>query len=386
VRYVGTRGVGLFQNANRNPFVKTLVNGIPNWEGTGVNMPSFASLLPPGTTPLVCADNSATPFVNESTCNGRILPLAGITERRNSAFSIYHSMQARYNGRFFNNSLNLSAAYTFSKTLDNAQEIFAIDDASSFPQNPFCAVTCEKGRSNIDRPHAFSLSFIYDIPFMKEQHGFVGRALGGWQVNGVYVLTSGEPYTPGQFFNGSVYGANQSYITAGDRPFNGNPNVDPRLVGISQLDAALLFGVDVQNINGFYSMNVLNQTANNPVPTAVPVSPNDVRFIVNTANAARIFGTPFGNVGRNVLRGPKLNQLNASLFKNIKITERLNLQLRGEAYNVLNHPNPGYGVNQAGYLPDFFVEDAGVPGSNFADKGDIELARRVIQVGIRVVF
>ena len=221
---------------------------------------------------------------------------------------------------------------------------------------------------------------------MKEQHGFVGRALGGWQVNGVYVLTSGEPYTPGQFFNGSVYGANQSYITAGDRPFNGNPNVDPRLVGISQLDAALLFGVDVQNINGFYSMNVLNQTANNPVPTAVPVSPNDVRFIVNTANAARIFGTPFGNVGRNVLRGPKLNQLNASLFKNIKITERLNLQLRGEAYNVLNHPNPGYGVNQAGYLPDFFVEDAGVPGSNFADKGDIELARRVIQVGIRVVF
>jgi outer membrane receptor protein involved in Fe transport len=387
VRYVGTRGVGLFQNANRNPFVKTLVNGITNWEGTGVNMPSFAGLLPPGITPLVCTDNPATPFVNESTCNGRILPQAGITERRNSAFSIYHSMQARYNGRFFNNSLNLSAAYTFSKTEDNAQEIFAFDIASSFPQNPFCAVTCEKGRSNIDRPHALSLSFIYDIPIMKEQRGFVGRALGGWQVNGVYVLTSGEPYTPGQFFNSSVYGANQAYLTQGDRPFNGNPNVDPRLVALSQLDASLLYGVAVQNVNGFYSLNALNsQTDASGNPLAVTVTPNDVRFIVNTPNAARIFGTPFGNVGRNVLRGPKLNQLNASLFKNIKVTERLSLQLRGEAYNVLNHPNPGYGVNAAGYLPDFFVEDAGVPNSGFANNQDIELARRVIQVGIRVVF
>jgi outer membrane receptor protein involved in Fe transport len=386
VRYVGTRGVGLFQNANRNPFVQTLVQGMPNWFGYGINMPSFANLLPPGITPVSCSDNPATPFVNESTCNGRILPQAGITERRNSAFSIYHSMQARYNGRFLNNSLNLSVAYTWSKTLDNAQEIFAIDDASSFPQNPFCAVTCEKGRSNIDRPQALSLSFIYDIPFMKEQRGFVGRALGGWQVNGVYVLTSGEPYTPGQFFN-SLLGANNAYITAGDRPFVGNPNADPRLVAIDQVSANLFFddpangfSVPVTNVNGFYSLNALNQGS------VVPVSPNDVRFIVNLPNSARIFGTPFGNSGRNVLRGPALNQLNASLFKNIKINERLSLQLRGEAYNVLNHPNPGYGVNAAGYLPDFFVEDAGVPSSSFANNQDIELARRVIQVGIRVVF
>jgi outer membrane receptor protein involved in Fe transport len=386
VRYVGTRGVGLFQNANRNPFVQTLVQGIPNWEGTGIDMPSFAGLIPAGITPLSCSDIKATPFVNESTCNGRILPQAGITERRNSAFSIYHSMQARYNGRFFNNSLNLSAAYTFSKTIDNAQEIFAIDDASSFPQNPFCAVTCEKGRSNIDRPQALSLSFIYDIPFMKEQKGFVGRALGGWQLNGVYVLTSGEPYTPGQFFN-SLLGASQAYITAGDRPFVGNPNADPRLVAIDQLSANLFFdnpdagfSVPVTNVNGFYSLNALNQGS------VVPVSPNDVHFIVNLPNSARIFGTPFGNAGRNILRGPALNQLNASLFKNIKINERLSLQLRGEAYNVLNHPNPGYGVNAAGYLPDFFTEDAGVPNSSFANNQDIELARRIIQVGIRVVF
>ena len=225
------------------------------------------------------------------------------------------------------------------------------------------------------------MSVIYDIPFKKDQHGVLGKILGGWQVNGVYVLTSGEPYTPGQFFNG-FYGLGNTYLTSGDRPFETNPAIDPRQVGISQLDAALLYDdVDVLNLNGFYSLNALNSTGN-----AVVVNPSQVHYILNLPGSARIFGTPFGNTTRNSRRGPALNQLNASLFKNIKISERWTLQLRGEAYNVLNHPNPGYGVNQAGYLPDFFTDDAGVPNSNFADKGDIELARRVIQVGVRIIF
>ena len=380
VRYVGTKGVDLFQNVNGNFFVGPLVNGIPNWFGTGVNMPSFANLLPAGTKAQVCTDIAGT-FPNEGTCNNRLLPQAGITRRTNDAFSNYHSMQSRYNGRFLNNALTLGAAYTFSKTIDNASEIFAFDIASANAQNPFCLTTCEKGLSQIDRPHAFTMNFLYDVPWMKEQHGFVGHLLGGWQVNGVYVLTSGEPYTPGQFFNGSVYGLGNAYLTSGDRPFIGNPNADPRKVAISQLDAALVYGASVQNVNGFYLINALNSTGQEVV-----VTPNDVKYIVNTPNAARIFGTPFGSAGRNIERGPALNQLNASLFKNIRVKEGLTVQLRGEAYNVLNHPNPGYGVNAAGYLPDIFVEDAGVETSNFAEHKDITLARRVIQVGIRIIF
>src|ERR1044072_8727999 len=108
---------------------------------------------------------------------------------------------------------------------------------------------------------------------MKEQQCVIGHLLGGWQVNGVYVLTSGEPYTPGQFFNGSVYGHRHSFLDSGDRPFSGNPNVDPRLVGISQLDAALLFGAPVANINGFYSMNALNSNGGAPPRRPPPPTP-----------------------------------------------------------------------------------------------------------------
>jgi hypothetical protein len=218
---------------------------------------------------------------------------------------------------------------------------------------------------------------------MKSQEGFLGHVAGGWQLNGTYVLTSGAPYTPGQTFN-SLFGLGNTYLTSGDRPFVGNPNVDQTKVGISQLDAAVLYGAPLTNVNGFYSLNALNSTGD-----VVSVTPNDVRFIFNGPGAARIFGTPFGTAARNSLRGPKLNQLNFGLFKNTKITETIKVQFRMEMFNALNHPSPGYGVSvpgTGGFVPSNDVGNAGVDGSGFADNGDIELNRRVIQFGLRIVF
>jgi hypothetical protein len=280
-----------------------------------------------------------------------------------------------------NDNLSVGAAYTWSKTIDDASEIFAFDIASANAQNPFCINQCERALSQIDRRHAFSANFIWEMPWYKEQRGFVGHLLGGWQVNGVYTLVSGEPYTPGQFFNGSVIGLGNTYLTSGDRPFVTNPNADPKLVGISQTDAFLIFGAPLNNPNGFYSFNEINLNGN-----FVPVNASQVHFVANLPGAAAIFGTPFGNAARNSLVGPALNQLNLGLFKKIKIKERLQLELRAEAYNFLNHPNPGYGVNGNGYLPDFFVEDSSIPLSSFAQNSDIQLSRRVLQFGLRLSF
>lgn len=386
VSYVGTHGVALFQSINANFFTGPLVNGFARSRTvagvtTTINFPSFAALLPAGTQAQVCVNDPLTVFVDESVCNGRQFRQAGVTTRANTAQSIYHSMQARYAGRFMKNALSLNASYTFSHTIDNASEIFAFADIGSpNAQNPFCINQCERANSNLNRPHAFSLSFIYDVPFMKEQHGFVGHLLGGWQLNGVQVITSGNPYTPAENTNG-VYGLGNTYLTAGDRPFVGNPNVDPRQVGISQIDAFFTLGAPLANQNGFYNLTTRNQTG-----AWVAVTPNDVNLIINGPGAAKIFGSPFGSMPRNYLRGPAINQLNLSVFKNIKVGERMRLQLQATAINFLNHPNPGYGTNANGYLPSIVPENAGKSGIGFAEFKDISLARRVVQFGMRLIF
>ncbi|MDT5123961.1 MAG: hypothetical protein QOC96_3443 [Acidobacteriota bacterium] len=393
VRYVGTHGVGLFQNINGNFFVGPLVNGFTvTRNGVTRTFPSFANLLPPGTTAQVCADNPATPFVDESACNNRQLPQAGVTIRANTSQSIYHSMQSRYNGRFFKDSVSLGLSYTWSKTIDDASEIFAFtggDILSASAQNPFCINRCERGRSGLDRPHAFSSSFIWDVPYFREQRGILGHLLGGWQLNGTYIVTSGAAFTPGQTGNGTI-GLGNTYLTAGDRPFLANANADRRQVGITAIDARLLFsGAPLPPANGSGDLLLYSLTQINATGQYVPVTLNDVKYVFNGPGATRLFGTPFGSAGRGIERGPIFNQLNLGVFKNIKVFERLTVQLRGEAFNALNHPQPGIGSAVTGgttALPTINVNSAGVPGAAFGETANQTFARRVIQVGLRIIF
>ncbi|HKZ78921.1 MAG TPA: TonB-dependent receptor [Pyrinomonadaceae bacterium] len=395
VRYVGTHGVGLFQTVNRNPRFGSLFRGIPgqeipfdNEDGfVVVDFPAFPQFIPNGAVPVTCTNIASTPDI-ESACNDRLLAGHGrISARENTAQSTYNSLQARYNGRFLNNSLTFGASYTFSKTIDNASEIFADSEASVNAQNPFDIGRAERSLSSLDRPHAFAANFLYDVPFMKDQHGILGHILGGWQINGTQIVTSGRPFTPAQFENSSFLGAGFSYLpdTAGEplRPFIGNPTADPHLVAISQVDAAFMFGIPASDLNGFWSYNELNRSF-----STVAVTPSQVRFILNGPGAARIFGTPFGDMPRNYLRGPAINALNLGVFKNTNVTEGIKIQFRAEFFNALNHPSPGYGDGSlaGASLPDIFIGDASFEGSAFADKRDMELNRRVIQFGLRIIF
>jgi hypothetical protein len=393
VRYVGTAGVSLFQNVNANFFIKPLITGPGPFSGatggqntgTAYSFPSFANLLPAGVTFQTCTNIAATLFVDESTCNGRQFPTAGVTVRDNGAHSTYHSMQTRYSGRFLKNALSINGSYTWSKTIDNASEIFAFADiGSANSQNPFDRGNGERALSNLHRKHAFSANFIYDVPLFKDQRGIVGHLLGGWQLNGVQVSTSGNPYTPFETTNGS-YGLGNAYLTSGDRPFIGNPNAPANTVAMSAIDVAVLFkdapaGI-ANNSTTFYSVNTHNQGGG-----WVPVATNQVRFIINGPGAAKVLGTPFGTMPRNYLKGPGINQLNMSVFKTTKIGERVKMQFQASAFNVLNHPNPGYGVNANGYLPNITPENAGLKATGFADFGDIRLARRVVQFGFRFIY
>jgi hypothetical protein len=400
VRYVGGRGVGLFQSINRNPNLSTLANGFTSsgFGDTVFTFPAFSSALG-GVTPITCVNDPATPD-NEGACNGRILPQGLLRSRENTGFSTYHSLQSRYNGRLFK-QLTLGFAYTFSKALDNASEIFAFGE-SAFAANPLNIGAPEKSISGFDRPHAISFNFIHDLPMFKEQKGFLGKALGGFQLNGTYIIASGAPFTVTQF-SGFGFGlpgyqdnAFQGTFAGLDavRPFLANSQAPGNAVAITDVDASYygFFGVDadgnplpfIPSPTGFYSLNVANtQLDANGNPVLTPVNFNDVRYILNGPGAAMRFGNPFGNVPRNNQRGARLNQANFGIFKNTKFKERFNVQFRAEFFNIFNHPNSGYGVAGANTFFDNILEDA---GTTFNERGEATLSSRVVQFGLRFVF
>ncbi|PWT79821.1 MAG: hypothetical protein C5B44_06280, partial [Acidobacteria bacterium] len=200
VRYVGNHGIGLFQSLNRNPQFNRIVSGFTSAGvgSTSFTFPGFPNLVG-GNTPVTCTDVAGTPD-NEGACNGRLIPGRGlIRSRENTATSSYHSLQARYNGRL-RNQLTWGGSFTWSKALDNASEVFSFGEGFT-AANPFDTTKTEKSISGFDRPFAGSSNFIWDIPYFKNQKGFVGHLAGGWQINGTYVLASGRPFTVSQFFN-----------------------------------------------------------------------------------------------------------------------------------------------------------------------------------------
>jgi hypothetical protein len=401
VRYVGNSGHGLFQTVNGNPRIDNLVNG---FNFAGFSFPGFPSLAN-GNTPLTAAQCPAAPTTppqdNTAACLGRIIPGRGLIRvRQNSGSSNYHALQSRYNGRLAN-QLTLGASYTWSKAIDNASEIFSFGEIA-IASNPFDLTNAERGLSGTDRPHAGALNFLWDLPFMKNQNGFAGKLLGGWQVNGTYILTSGRTFTPSQFFNSVGVPSYQDVGFSGTffgfdnvRAFAGNPNAPRDSVGISDIDAFIFFAeAFVPSPTHYYSLAALNASCqpDGSGCNFVPVNENDVRFILNLPGSAKYTGNPFGNIARNSERGPALNILNLGIFKNTKIGERVNIQFRAEMFNALNHPNPGYGVAGEDDLPDTFLEDAGLYGLGgnnrigFNDKRAMELSSRRVQFGIRIIF
>jgi outer membrane receptor protein involved in Fe transport len=391
VRYLGTHGVGLFQNRDANPRIDRLANGFTRVVGgQTITFPGFPNLVPQGVTPLSCVDNTATRD-NEAACNGRILAGRGITtETGNHAQSLYHSLQANYNGRLFN-QLTIGSAYTLSKAIDTTSEVVGLASAGSFSQAAFNITASERGYAGFDRRHVFSVNGIWDIPAFKDQKGVIGHLLGGWQLNSVYLISSGRRYTIANGFNNTLNALGvpvySQQVTADRfRPFFGNGNADRTQVGITGIDVLLgaaAFGWNTAGVSPTTALYLLNDL-NNGVVT--PVSKTDVYAIINGPGSTLLFGNPYGDIPRNSEVAPRINQLNAGFFKTTNINERVKVQFRAEVFNLLNHPQPGYGttfVNAT--FPDRNAINAGFQ-DGFNDFGGIEYARRVVQFGLRVVF
>jgi outer membrane receptor protein involved in Fe transport len=392
-RYVGSHGVGLFQTINANPFIGTLVNGFNRTyfdpvssSNKTMSFPGFPNVIPSGIRPLTCTDNPATPD-NEAVCNGRIYPFGQARERINGAQNIYHSLQLRYDGRLRDVTYGLT--YTWSKNLDNASEVFnfAGGNTITVAQNPLQLTGIERSYSGFDVPHSFTANFIWDFPFMRDQRGILGRIIGGWQFNGILRVQNGVRFTPTMPLGRNPYedsGFMGAFIASLShfRPFAGNPSAPPNSVGITDVDACLFYGrcgtqggqpILRTSSTGYYRFgDLLNNVF-------TPVSPNDVRFIINAPGAAVKFGTPLGTLARNTQTTDRIEVFDFSIFKNFKITERFNLQYRLEMFNALNHPV--FGANTAGVPASVSLDNR-----NFYNFQETSGGRRVISMGLRLRF
>ncbi|MDQ1611860.1 MAG: hypothetical protein QOG00_1791 [Pyrinomonadaceae bacterium] len=232
-------------------------------------------------------------IVRVGTANaGAVRPFLGygtINYQETSAKSRYNGLLASFNYRF-GNGFTITTAYTFSKSLtDSTNDRDAIDD----PQNPF-DVRSEYAESRTSRPHIFSASYVYELPYFRNSSSAFKRLLlGGYQLSGITNIESGAPIP--RVTLDTLSGQRGNY---------------PNLIGDPQ--GGLAGTID-------------------PV-TGLPFMFDPTVFVA-PAN-----GT-FGNAGRSFARFPGRNQTNLSLVKNLYFNSERNryLQLRAEGFNVFNH-------------------------------------------------
>jgi hypothetical protein len=373
-RYAGNSGQNLFQSVNGNPDVAGLQS-----------FPSLpAGLIPAGVTACPSANAVVSNAIGRASCDLGIL-----RTRTNGGSSSYNALQTEFRANNLFKQLTIRTAYTWSKTLDNVSEIFSTGaggNTTTWAQNPFNTSSAERSFSGLDFPHQWTFLVTEEVPFFKDQKGVAGHILGGWVLSGNYIIASGQRYTPVQGFSAfagqagnysdiGFLGAFVGFDTA--RPFLGSMSAPQTAVGIFAGDACNLFEPNggpgtpcAVPANELLSMTAMGpncgrgatDTLGNPIScSVVPVSKNQVRFIINSGEAQSIFGTPFGNMPRNLPQDAISNFANFSITKRFKISERTSFEFRTSLLNVFNHQN---------FLSvDAFVEDAGqhTGGTGFGD-------------------
>jgi hypothetical protein len=391
IRYAGNHSYDLFQNLNGNAYINatppaSIVTAAQNYLTLAQGFPS---LFPAST---YCTTPGAVGFGTQN-CN-----LTTQSIRANTSFNNYNSLQTQLRIQNFH-GVAANASYTFSRAIDNADEIYSTTSGGgniATSQSPFNTNRAERGVAGNSYPNVFTLGATYKIPAFSEQKGFLGRILGGYSVNTIWSYNSGQPFTP---FQGSKATPNpavtakiptanqgQALFSFCDFNYNANSVLQDTCRPVLSNPTAPIGSV---GLNGGPGVGYLD------FGTGASIAPTAVHWLVNNEYEAEARGTPYPGVGRNTLRGNTVNQLDASIFKTVRINERFSGQLR---LNVFNLPNRAYYG-----APDAALNNANpavhttVPGgySSFlnykANPGTLVTApfgkgTRNIQLGAKIIF
>jgi outer membrane receptor protein involved in Fe transport len=338
VSYVGSKGTKLYANEDFNPLV-----------------PSSLRITPANTNPA-------------AVLQGRLDNLQGSRLiRTNGGDSNYESLQITLTRRLAKD-LFFNVAYSWAKNIDNANDVFQVTNSNT-PQNTalpsiYGGLHADRSLSQLDRTGRAVFSYVYGLPFMRDQKGPVGRVLGGWQIAGVTTFESG---VPGTITNGAdADGVGGNF----DRPmFNpaGQPGVRAQFSATSP--------------TGYVNPDAATG------PTT-PIDPKTAQIIGLAPFAGGPTPGPVGNLGRNTFRLPGINNFNVNFQKNVRVVERVSMQFRAEFYNLWNHPQ--YGVPSVSpFSPSAGNIAASVqtsPAGRFLQPQFMDGGGRVIRYQLRLVF
>lgn len=240
----------------------------------------------------------------------------------NDGWYNYNSLQLEVRRRF-DKGLYLQANYTFSKNLTNA---IGTSQTLIEPYLDNLNKQWDISRADYDQTHVFNFNAFYDLPFGKgkfflNQGGILNQIIGGWRLSGLLQMGSGAPIT-------FIY-------TGGTLNRNGRSGRQTPFTNLTNDQIKDLIGYFEANGNIYYiNPSVINPAtgrASEGYSVTGPTSfSGEAFFAVNPGQT--------GNMSRSVFNGPSSFTLNMSMLKTFKITERTNLEVRAEGFNVLNHP------------------------------------------------
>lgn len=252
--------------------------------------------------------------------------------------------------RRFSKGFQLQANYRFSKSIDQlSYEGPGFVTNQTYPQDN----RTERGPSDFDAKHYFTLSSVYELPFYRGREGFAAKVLGGFSISGILTAHTGFPFTPKVFCDQNAFPQTLTQVCPA-RPtgYSGTGGTD------SSNDAFI--------------------TGSNFPGGSAP-------FFTVTKLANGVIGPP--GIGRNSFRGPKYFDLDMSLVKQTRLPsflhlgEGANLELRANFFNILNKinlaplnfdangssvgfydPNANNGKGQFSPNPDFGKATTGLAG------------------------
>ncbi|MBZ5664771.1 MAG: TonB-dependent receptor [Acidobacteriia bacterium] len=299
--------------------------------------------------PVTITESTVANGVARSTLSG-VNGYGGMQLFANDAYSHYHSFQTTLSRRW--GAGYFQSAYTFAKSTDATS---SGNTALNTAFNDESDLRFSRGLSDYDRKHRLTVSYRYELPFFSATSGLKRTLLKDWAISGITILQSGAPFSVTDASAGTAYLA----------PGLTSATLGGSLAPGHTIAAGLTHGDIHQRINGY-----LDRSNFDVAPPADLVSCPTL----DTNNPSCV--TAFGNLGRNIYRGPFQQNWDFSLIKNFHLSETQSLRFTADFFNIWNHANFGNPIQT----------DVSFPAGSFAVINSTVGTPRLIQFQLRYAF